>query len=279
MRAPISGLLLILAGCNSGSGQVEYKLDESGTDATVTEPTDDGTTGTTDTEEEEEVGDWTGSSLVVESPAPGELLPYGEDSTFTAVVLDDSGNPTDFTDLTWTTNASNWTETGADFESDGLDVGTQAITVEAVLPDGTVLRNSVGGVRVQHPDAGTYVGNLAVDISGEYNGFPITAACIGAAIVTVNVYGEQATGDSTCIVSLLGFETQALHVFDFQVDDETVAGQVELDLSFFQIGFEVEGELQDEVMSAVWATDYGGFLTVEGDMELERVTTDTTAAE
>jgi len=277
VRAPMICIFSFLAACNSGSGTVSFKDDvASGDDLTVSSGDNgDGTTGTT----EEDPGDWTGASLVVESPVAGEVLPYGEDSTFTAVVLDASGSPTDFSDLVWTTNASSWSETGADFESDGLDVGTQAISVEAVLPDGTVLRNSVGGVRVQHPDTGTYVGNLAVDISGEYNDFPITAACIGAAVVTVDVYGETAVGDSTCIVSLLGYSTEALHVFDFEVDGSNVAGQVSLDLSFFQIDFDVEGDLGDSAIQADWATDYGGFLAVEGEMLLERVTTEVSAGE
>jgi hypothetical protein len=249
---------------------VEYKVDSiegsTGLDGTTVDPSDD-------------PGDWTGASLVVESPASGQVLPYNEASTFAAAVLDAAGTETSFEDLVWTTNASDWSESGSEFESDGLDVGTQAITVEAILPDGTVLRSSVGGIQVQHPDTGTYVGNLAVDLSGEFEGFPISAACIGAAIIEVDRYGETAVGDSTCIVSLLGFSTEALHVFDFAVSDSTVEGNVALDLSFFQLDFEVVGDLESERLTAEWNTDYGGFLLVDGTMDLERVTTEVSGAE
>lgn len=268
LSAPRFLILALLTGCGAGSGQVEYKVGDvstgTGADATTN----------ADTDEDDDLADWSGATLVVESPQSGEVLPYSELSDFSAVVLDASGEPTDFDDLIWTTNASPWTETGASFESDGLDVGTQAITVDATLPDGTVLRNTVGGVRVQHPDTGTYVGNLAVNLAGEFNDFPINAACIGAAIITVDAYGETAVGDSTCVVSLLGFSTEALHVFNFAVDDSSVFGDVALDLSFFQVDFEVEGELGDETLTAEWATDYGGFLAIDGTLDLVRVTTE-----
>lgn len=269
LSAPRIFLLALLAGCGAGSGQVEYKVGDvnTGDDA-------DATTNADTNDDDVELGDWSGATLVVESPQSGEVLPYSELSNFSAVVLDADGEATDFDDLVWTTNAGPWTETGADFESDGLDVGTQAITVDATLPDGTVLRNTVGGVRVQHPDAGTYVGNLAVNLAGEFNDFPINAACVGAAIITVDAYGETAVGDSTCVVSLLGFSTEALHVFNFAVDDTAVFGDVALDLSFFQVDFEVEGELGNEALTAEWATDYGGFLAIDGSLDLLRVTTE-----
>jgi len=271
LRAPITFTLVFISAC-AGSGTVSFN--EVGKTVGTDSISDGGGTATT----EEAAADWTGSTLRVDTPSPGEVLPYGEDSTFTAVVLDASGAATDFTDLTWTTNASEWTETGADFESSGLDVGTQAISVEAILPDGTVLKNAVGGVRVQHPDTGTYVGNLAVDLSGEFQDFPITAACIGAAIVSVDLYGETAIGQSTCIVSLLGYSLEAVHDFDFEVDEDEVYGQVSLDLSFFLLVFEVVGDLGDSLISAAWATDYSG-IALEGAMELSRVTTEVASEE
>ena len=278
VRAPQMSILVFLAACSS-SGTVTFnegKVSEPGANTVDGAGEGEGEAGTT---EPEEVGDWSGSTLVVDTPLPGDTLPYGEASAFAAVVLDASGSATDFTELVWTTDGSDWTEVGDDFESDGLDVGNQTLFVEAVLPDGTLLRNGIGGIRVQHPDAGTYVGNLAVDISGEYNGFPITASCIGAAIVGVDVYGERASGDSTCIVSLLGYSVDALHVFDFGVNGEDVEGTVSLDLSFFQLDFTVTGNLNDHTIVAEWATDYGGFIDVSGAMELDRVTTEVVGGE
>ncbi len=287
MRAPTSRNVLALVApviaawataCGSNSGIVPIKsdsLDSSGYDSTDgSGNTGDGTGGATDENSEELTGDWTGSSLVVLSPRPGEVLPYGETSEFSAIVVDASGEETDFTDLAWSSDVGGWTGEGATLDVDDLDVGMHAISVLADLPDGTRLRNTVGGVKVQHPDAGTYVGNLIVDLTGEYNGTPITASCIGAAVVYVDAYGETATGDSTCVIGLLGFSTEAKHVFDFMVTDNAVEGDVSLDLSFFQLDFGVTGTLEDAVITAEWTTDFSGFLTINGGMELDRVSTE-----
>ena len=80
-------------------------------------------------------------------------------------------------------------------------------------------------------------------------------------------------------MSLLGFSTEALHVFDFVVDDDEVVGQVSLDLSFFQVDFEITGSLGDEAIAADWDTNYGGFIDVAGTMTLDRVSTEVDFAE
>jgi len=274
MRAPsISHVpfLLLLVACGSGTGVVE--VDKGDTTSGFEESTPE---GGEDGESEDPLDDidWTDATLHVLSPSAGDVLPYDDTTVFAAEVLDQDGNPTPFEAMEWVSSVGGWSAEGAELEVDDLDAGVHTIWVEAVLPDGTRLNNSLGGIRVQHPAAGTYVGNLVVDISGEYNDFPITASCVGAAVLQIDAYGEAATGDSTCVVGLLGYSTEAVHVFDFAVNGDEVDGQVSLDLSFFQLDFEVTGNLGDETIAADWATDYGGFLDVAGSMELERVTTE-----
>ena len=266
MRVAQLASLLLLAACGTNTGVVE--LDKGTTSSGFDDSVGDGSDDALDDL------DWTDATLNVLSPASGEVLPYGETTIFAAEVLDQDGNSTPFEELSWVSSIGGWSGEGAELEVSDLDAGEHTIWVEAILPDGTRLNNSLGGIRVQHPSAGTYVGNLVVDIAGEFNDFPITASCIGAAVIQIDAYGETATGDSTCVVGLLGFNTEALHVFDFEVDEDEVFGMVSLDLTFFQLDFEVVGDLGSEVMSADWATNYADLVDVEGSMELERVTTE-----
>jgi hypothetical protein len=256
---------LMLAACGSSTGVVEIGEDNNpGFDDSVGDEADDPLDDI----------DWTGATLQVLSPSAGEVLPYGETTVFAAEVLDLEGNPTPFEALEWVSSVGDWSAQGPELEVDDLDAGQHTIWVEAVLPDGTRLNSSLGGIRVQHPDAGTYVGNLVVDIAGEFNELPITASCVGAAVLEIDAYGETATGESTCVVGLLGFSTEAIHVFDFEVFGDEVGGMVSLDLTFFQIEFDVTGLLGDELISADWEADYAGLVDVTGTMELERVSTE-----
>jgi hypothetical protein len=256
---------LVLAACGSSTGVVEIgEGNNPGFDDSVGDQADDPLDDI----------DWTGATLQVLSPSAGEVLPYGETTVFAAEVLDLEGNPTPFEALEWVSSVGDWSAQGPELEVDDLDAGQHTIWVEAVLPDGTRLNSSLGGIRVQHPDAGTYVGNLVVDIAGEFNELPITASCVGAAVLEIDAYGETATGESTCVVGLLGFSTEAIHVFDFEVFGDEVGGMVSLDLTFFQIEFDVTGLLGDELISADWEADYAGLVDVTGTMELERVSTE-----
>ena len=58
----------------------------------------------------------------------------------------------------------NWEETGDSLEAE-LPVGEQVITANARLPNGDRLSYAIGGILVQHPDAGTYVGTTSIDLT------------------------------------------------------------------------------------------------------------------
>jgi len=269
MRAPLflhASALLLLTACGSSTGVIEVDKGNttSGFDDTSGDESDDPLDDL----------DWTDATLYVLSPAAGDVLPYGDTTVFQAEVLDQDGNATPFEALQWASNVGGWSAEGPELEVDDLEAGVHTIWVEAVLPDGTRLNNSLGGIRVQHPDAGTYVGNLVVDIAGEFSGYPIAATCVGAAIIDIDAYGETATGDSTCVVALLGFSTEALHVFDLVLDGDEVVGQVSLDLSFFQVDFEVTGSLADDAIAADWDVNYADFVDVAGAMVLDRVSSE-----
>ncbi len=225
---------------------------------------------------EEDTSLYDGATLVILEPEPGAFLPLGEDADFEAIVLDAEGNELDWDDIAWTSNIqSGWDLTGASESDDGLDVGTHSILASATLPNGAVVQDRAGAVLVQHEDAGTYVGNMILDLTGEYQGTPLTASCVGASIVVVDAYGETAEGASDCVISLLGFDQQARLVFDLESDDGDLSGESAIDLSFIQYGFDTDGSIDDGVLEAEWADSVFGFIDVAGSMTLERVTRDT----
>lgn len=238
-----------------------------------------GDTADTGTPEEEEQVDpvWDTATLVILSPASGDFLPWGESADFEAEVRAEDGSVLDFDEITWASDAdSAWGPTGASFSDDSLDVGLHNLTAEARLPNGDRLASSVGGVRVQAEDAGTYVGNVIVDIGIEYSGTTYTLSCIGSTTIIVDVYGEAATGASSCVVSLNGYDLDANQDFDLVVDSGDVEGEANLDLTLFTYGFDVSGDIGDGELSATWSDDVYGYAAVEGELTATRVSRDTT---
>ena len=143
----------------------------------------------------------------------------------------------------------------------------------ALLPNGDQVTDVVGGILVQHEDAGVYAGNMVLDATGEFEGTPITASRIGAAVLVVDAYGETASGDSTCLLSL-GFSQELQHQFAFDVSSGDLDGSATVDAGFFAQDFDATGELDDGALSATWGDNLFGFADLEGRLEVERVTRD-----
>jgi hypothetical protein len=287
MRAPLPMLLVLSlpallgalsAGCTPKITAAELddgEVDEGdGLDGNTEDSGGAEDTAAEDTAAEEDLEQWAGATLEIRSPEPGAFLPYGEPADFEAVIVGADGVELPFDGVAWESSIDDWTATGANFEDAGLDVGTHTLSAEALLPDGTRLVSQVAGVQVQAEAAGTYVGNLIVDLTGEYNGTPITASCIGAAIVYVDLRGERVAGDSTCVLAFFGFDTEARHEFDLAVDGDEVAGTADLDLSFFALTFDAAGEIDDETITASWTGDVGGLLEITGDLSIDRISRD-----
>lgn len=267
-RAPFLLLLAPLAACTPDYGVKEDPGGVGGDGGADTG--DDG-----DTDDEVDPESFDGATLQIMEPEAGDFLPLGEATEFRAVVLDAEGNELSDVEVVWTSDIdTDWGEIAGTFEDDSLEVGTHTLTARAWLPNGAVVSDRAGAVLVQHEDAGTYVGNMVLDVSGEFQGTPLTASCIGAAVVVVDGWGELATGDSDCIISLLGFAQEATLVFNLGVDDHEIAGESALDLSFIQYGFDTEGEVEDGVLVAEWSDNVFGFADIAGAMELERITRD-----
>ncbi len=235
-----------------------------------------GADGGTDTTEP----DWSmyeGATLTVISPESGAFYPLGTPVPFEAVLIAADGSELPMDDIAWATNVdSAWAGSGGEF-SDELTVGTHTITAQASLPNGDRLGWTVSGVLVQHEDAGTYVGDLSVDFVIEYEGTPITTTCFGAATLYVDAWGEVATGDSGCTLSLLGYELASTYAFDLAVDEGEVEGSAALDLVLWESNFDAVGTVQDGELLAEWESSLLGYIDFAGELDLVRISRETEA--
>jgi hypothetical protein len=262
--------LLLVVGCSD-----TLLVDAAdGSDATGSDPT-------TDTAAEALDAEWSGARLVIESPPSASFLPLGEDAEFKAVVYGADGAVKDFPDIAWSSDVdSAWAVTGADVEDDSLHAGTHALTAEALLPNGDRLAYTVGGVLVQSPYAGVYVGDLSVTASGDYNGTPISVGCSGALTLVVDAEGKTATGDAGCLLSLLGYDIDTAYLFDLENDDGDLSGTASIDLQIYQLPVESTGTVtEDGELEGTFGADVGGFVTMEATYTATRVTRDLSTVE
>ena len=235
--------------------------------------TDDG--GTQDGGSGDDYSEYDGATLEIISPVSGGFYPLGEGVPFEARVLAADGSELDFDDIDWVTSVdSSWAETGALFESE-LTVGTHTITAVAELPNGDRLGWTVAGILVQHPDAGTYVGDLSVDFTITYKKVPYTTTCIGAATMVVDAWGETALGDSACTTSLLGYDLDSVYAFELGIVDQEVEGDAILDLTWFESQFPATGSVGDGELTLTWADDLLGFVEFAGELNLTRISLET----
>jgi len=213
-------------------------------------------------------------------PPSGEFLPYGESHTYEAIIQSPDGEVLDFAEVQWTSDADpEWVPYGSVFDSDTIDVGTHNITAEATLPDGSRVAHTVGGVLVQHENAGTYVGDMIIELDMEYGGTPVGTSCIGAAIIIIDAYGEVAEGDSACTLDVLGyFSMEISHSFEYDIDGEAVDGNAFVNIPYLGFGlpFSSAGSLASGDLLTEWEGSFGGYIDLGGTLEVARLTREIT---
>ncbi len=242
---------------------------------------DPDTASTVDTAAEALDEQWSDARLVVESPLSASFIPYGDDASFVAKVYDAQGTLTDFSDITWSSDIdTDWSVVGNDLVNNGLDVGTHSITAEAALPNGDRLASTVGGVLVQSIYAGVYVGELNINVSGEYEGQEVAVGCSGPLTLLVDAYGEVVTGEAGCLLSLFGYDLDTTYLFDLQNDDGELSGEAAIDLSWFELPVDTEGSLsEDGELEGGFAADVYGYLALDGEYTATLLTRDLSTAE
>ncbi|GDX83545.1 hypothetical protein LBMAG42_53560 [Deltaproteobacteria bacterium] len=225
--------------------------------------------------------EWDGARLVVEAPISGSFLPFEESAEFQAVVYAADGTVKDFPDITWASDVDeDWALMGASATDATLGVGTHALTAEALLPNGDRLAYTVGGVLVQSPYAGVYVGDLAVTAAGDYNGQTLSVGCSGALTMVVDAEGDVATGDAGCLLSLLGYDIDTAYIFDLENDDGDLAGTASIDLQFYELPVDTTGTItEDGELEGDFSAEVAGYLTMEASYAATRITRDLSTVE
>lgn len=271
--------LLLLFACNqSGVRLNETGVVGDGTDQTGGDQDGDVNgsgdgSGDGSDDPDEDLSRWDNAVLVVLAPESGDFLPFAEPNLFEAIVYDADGQATNFSDINWRSNVDNaWGPSGDIFEDDALDVGRHALTAEAILPNGDRLAYTIGGVLVQHPDAGTYVGDVRVNLTLDFGGQSFTTGCVGATTIFVDEYGETALGDSTCVVNLNGFELEIGYLFDLEVEEGRLDGEALVDLQFFELPFPMQGTVGNGALSGEWVDDT--FISIDGVLNATRISRD-----
>lgn len=261
--------ILFLA-CNSETKEVESLICED----TGIEEGSVQDTSVEDTAEEivPEDTQWDDAILEILSPQSG-FVPLGESVEFEARVRSPDGSNLDFQDISWSTDQDPaWTGTGTNFTDDTLPAGLHTLSTFAELPNGDRLGYAIGGLLVQHPDAGIYAGTTSI-ISNftSFDGTPIIVTCAGAVTITVNMEGDYASGSSTCIMNILGSDQETFYDFEIDVDNGVLSGVAIADLFIIGWDFELEGTIGSGQLSATWSDDVFGLGQIDGSMDLERV--------
>ena len=271
---------LIFGGCSAGL--IENELNPQETTSTTSQMTQttqtsvttstSNTTGTTSSSTEPTFPEYDTALLRIITPSSGDFLPYGEQHSFEAEVVDQYDNPMDFEEIVWTSSAaSDWEVTGAEVLDGSLDVGRHDITATAELPNGDRLAYTVGGVLLQSVYAGTYSGLFSSSLG--YSGY--TLGCSGAATLMVDAYGDTVSGDAACIVTLGTFDLDLTYNFDLSNDEGALSGIMNVELlGFIEIPVDIEGTVsEDGVLDLNWYDDSSDAVT-EGEITLERVSLD-----
>ncbi len=275
---PLLLLLPITHGCRSYESIGGIKIDTGELEDSDPDTTDDSgpdtDTDTTDTGEPDPV--WDTATLSIISPSSGDFIPMEEEGEFEAVVLDTDGNTLDWDAIDWSSSAdSDWAPSGASFTSQ-LEVGEHDITASTRLPNGDRLAMTVGDVLVQSVYAGTYTGTIYVEITIEYGGTPYTVSCAGATTITVDLEGEAAVGDSSCLVSLMGYDMDMALNLDAENDDGELSGEMAVDMMLFDVGIEASGSLSEEgELYVEFADDVYGYADIAGNVDASRISRDT----
>jgi hypothetical protein len=275
MRLPIALILPLVLGCRSYES-ILTPIDDTGSkDTTDTDAPPVDTAETGDTGEPDPV--WDVAMLSIVSPESGAFIPLGDEADFEAVVLDTEGNELDWDAIDWSSSTDgDWSFTAAAFTDDSLSVGKHDITASTALPNGDRLAMTVGDVLVQSPYAGTYTGTVYVEIAIDYKGMPYTVSCAGATTIIIDQQGETIGGDSSCLVSLMGFDMDMALALDAGNEAGAVEGEMAVDMMLFDVGIAADGSVsEDGELYVEFADNVMGYADIAGNVDASRISRDT----
>ena len=109
------------------------------------------------------------------------------------------------------------------------------------------------------------------------SGILMWGSTTATATLYVDAWGEVATGDSGCTLSLLGYELASTYAFDLAVDEGEVEGSAALDLVLWESNFDAVGTVQDGELLAEWESSLLGYIDFAGELDLVRISRETEA--
>ncbi len=194
------------------------------------------------------------ASLVVTSPAPASVNYTELGLQLAATVVDVDGEPLEFTDITWTfAGDEEATFVGTDTVLD-LEYGIYDLVVNADLPDGSRLQTNLPALRMQGERTGIYAGNLELSAALEFQGTPINTGCVGGMTFIVGMNGETIRGDGGCsMIVVIMDPIDVSYQLGGEVDGANAAGDIGLDLGFFDLPVGWEGGFDGEAFNAAFA--------------------------
>ncbi len=244
--------------------------DDAGDDDAGDDDAADDDAGDDDTSEEY----WANAEMVVHSPLSGDFVPLSEPMHLWATVYDVYGDETDWDDIHWSTDLDDEFEwVGSDGEIDDFPVGRHTITAKTELPNGDKLTYAVGGVLVQHINAGVYTGTVNINIDMVIQKYPVSANCVGSLDFVVDAYGEFLEGSGSCIASVVGlFDLPLDLLVDGVMDGDAVEGNISVSVGgWFDLPAPFTGEFPSEgEMTGSFEYDLSG-TTVAGTLDAHRV--------
>ena len=216
--------------------------------------------------------------LKLHEPVAGAVHPAGEGVPAVAELLDLDGFPLPIEDVVWHSDRLEPVLL-ADMQGElKLPVGIHEIGATVRLPNGNRLAASVGGVRVQSPATGIYVGESVLRLELELEGQTVRPACNAGLVFSIDMAGERILPQTgSCTLELVVFSFDLDYELSAALDGPAVHGTIRYDVGgLFMLPFDFEGTIADGVFSAQFGGKIGiplvGDGMASGSLQAERVT-------
>ena len=265
-------MIFLLLACTKEEPNEELCPEEVQDSAVVLEPTGE---PSEPAEEPEDFSMWENATLRIVSPLPAQRINIGEEQEFLATLVNQEGDdlPLEEVDLQWSSDIDeSWSFGDFSFSDSTLSPGTHVIEAQAVLPNNDRLTYALGGIKVQHPYAGTYSGTTTINATvTDWSGNETVVSCAGAATLVVDLEGTKAIGNSACILQLFGQAQETSYEFDIDINESELSGLAIADFGIAQRDFPLTGTISETSMTANWADVVYGAIDVVGQLDLEKV--------
>ena len=213
-----------------------------------------------------------GATLAVHTPASASINHTELGLDLSAELLDIEGNPLEFEDISWTFVGDEEPTFVGNETTLELEPGIYDILVMASTPNGGLLQTTLNGVRVQGERTGVYAGNLEMAAALEFQGTAVNTGCVGGITFEIGMDGEVIEGDGGCSMILVILDPiDVSYSLGGEVDGADAAGDIGLDLGFFELPVGWDGGFEGDVFAASFAGNAVLF-EFEGVINATRIT-------